>query len=116
MIFADDAAFGADDANEGLLFGVAYGNHQASADGELLDERLWNFWAAGGDQYAVIRCVLAPADGAVKPLHRRVVTTEPPDVRLGGARQVAQAFECEDAARDCREHCRLIAGAGADFK
>src|SRR4051812_14995360 len=99
MIFADDAAFGADDANERLLFGVTDGNHQASADGQLLDERLRNLRAAGGDEDTVIRRVLAPADGAVKPLYRRVVTTEPADVRLRRARQVAQSFEREDAAR-----------------
>jgi len=116
MIFASDAGFGSDDSYKHLLFGVSNRNDQLTPDAQLLDEWLRDLGAACCNKDPVIRRVLAPADCAVEPLDRRVITSESPNVSLRVSRKLTYTFDGKYASGDSRKHRRLVPRSRADLE
>ena len=104
----------ADQALQRLLF--ADGNDQSSADGQLIQQRLRNIGAAGGDDDRIEGRVLRPTERAVAVQHVHVVETllaQSPR-RLFG--QFGVPLDRVDLAGDSSQDRRGVAGAGADFQ
>src|SRR5262245_30811264 len=57
------------DQREGLPVGVAERKHHSSAFGELLEERWWHHAPPGGDENAIERGLVGPAERAVADAH-----------------------------------------------
>jgi hypothetical protein len=98
VLFANNTVFSSDNPDEDLLLLAANWNDELAADGELFDERLGDFRAAGCHEYRIVRRVVAPANRPVEPLHGRVVAAELPYVSLRRSSEIADSLYRKHAA------------------
>src|SRR6185369_2022360 len=93
VVFANDSLFSLYYSHQSLVFFVTYWNDQPPSNRKLRDQRFRHFRAPSGDEYRVVRPVVAPADGPVEPLHGCVHAAQLPDVLLSGSSKIADTFD-----------------------
>src|SRR5262249_12435389 len=84
-------------------------DHQVAADGQLVDENLGNFGCSGGHDDAVERRLLFPAEATVAVLRDDMVAAKRGKPLLGLFQEWFMPLDRVDAARQARQHRRLIA-------
>src|SRR5689334_14295410 len=93
---------------------VAEGDYETPADRELIEQRLWRARRTGGDADRFVRCIVGPAERAVGAVDVHVRVAEALEPVRCNRRELRDAFDRIDLAREQSEDRSRVAGAGSD--